>query len=778
MAPDREIRLGARAGGFFRVGPAEAADPPGELCAALGELNLIARALIAATYNYTPCSGHPGGSLSASRILESLLYGPLEHDLSAPDRPEADRLVLAAGHKALLLYVELALRDELARCFAPELLPASPAGRLRLEDLLGFRHNPTHGTPLFTRFRARPLDGHPGPGTPFVPVCTGASGVGLAAACGLAHALLDRHPQDPPRVHVLEGEAGLTPGRVQEALAGAACAGLWNLVVHVDWNQASIDSERVCRDEHGPGDYVPWDPIELFRFHGFHVLEVEDGLDHAQALAALARWRALPAGPGAPPAALVYRTRKGFGYPLTGRASHGAGPTCCSPAFFETLAELETWLGQRLPRDCPAPQDAAGLEAAFFALLERVRARLPDRAEALAPLPRVLRDARARLLARGRAPRAGAPRLEAVFAADATSASPPSSLREALGEALGALNRASGGALLVGSADLAQSTSIALAAQGFPAGFYHAARNPGARLVAVGGICEDALAAWMSGVAAAGFHLGVVASYAAFLAPLGHVAARLFAIGEDARRRAGGAPAGCLVLVCAHAGLKTGEDGPTHADPQALQLLQQNFPPGACISLTPAFPDEVEPCLRAALAARPAVVAPFVTRPAEPGPDRAALALPPAGAAARGVVAWRQAPRGRRPAHGSVVLVGAGVAHAFAVQVLPRLDAAGLRPDVYCVVSPELFDRLPDAERAALFPPERAADAVGLTDFTEPVLFRWVTSEAGRAASRHAFSDGHYPGSGQAARVLAEVGLDAEGLWRAARAWAERPRGA
>jgi len=32
------------------------------------------------------------------------------------------------------------------------------------------------------------------------------------------------------------------------------------------------------------------------------------------------------------------------------------------------------------------------------------------------------------------------------------------------------------------------------------------------------------------------------------------------------------------VLVCAHAGLKTGEDGPTHADPQPLQLLQENFP--------------------------------------------------------------------------------------------------------------------------------------------------------------------------------------------------------
>ena len=33
--------------------------------------------------------------------------------------------------------------------------------------------------------------------------------------------------------------------------------------------------------------------------------------------------------------------------------------------------------------------------------------------------------------------------------------------------------------------------------------------------------------------------------------------------------------------------LKTGEDGPTHADPQCLQLIQENFPPGIMVTLTP-----------------------------------------------------------------------------------------------------------------------------------------------------------------------------------------------
>ena len=57
---------------------------------------------------------------------------------------------------------------------------------MRLEDLLGFRRNPTQPTPYFKSLKARALDGHPTPAVPFVPVATGASGVGLGAAVGLA----------------------------------------------------------------------------------------------------------------------------------------------------------------------------------------------------------------------------------------------------------------------------------------------------------------------------------------------------------------------------------------------------------------------------------------------------------------------------------------------------------------------------------------------------------------------------------------------------------------
>ena len=186
---------------------------------------------------------------------------------------------------------------------------------------------------------------------------------------------------------------------------------------------------------------------------------------------------------------------------------------------------------------------------------------------------------------------------------------------------------------------------MATAGQGFAGGYYNAAGNPGARLLSTGGICEDAMTAILSGLASFGHHTGAGSSYAAFLAPLGHIAARLHAIANQARQTLEKGPYRPIILVCAHAGLKTGEDGPTHADPQPLQVFQENFPRGTMITLTPWDPQELWPLTAAALNRRPAIIAPFVTRPTEKVLDRKALGLPPASAAADGVYLLR---RGRR----------------------------------------------------------------------------------------------------------------------------------
>jgi transketolase len=206
-----------------------------------------------------------------------------------------------------------------------------------------------------------------------------------------------------------------------------------------------------------------------------------------------------------------------------------------------------------------------------------------------------------------------------------------------------------------------------------------------------------------------------------------------------------------MILICGHAGLKTGEDGPTHADPQPLQLLQENFPPGAMITLTPWEPQEIWHLMSAALEARPAVIAPFVTRPSEKVLDREALGLAPASEARRGVYLLRPA---RGPRHGTVVLQESGVAYAFVTGALPRLEADGIDVDVYYVASAELYD--------GGFPEAQAMEAMGITGFTLPTMYRWIRSDLGRAMTMHPFMHGAYPGSGPGPVVIAQAGLDGE----------------
>jgi transketolase len=230
-----------------------------------------------------------------------------------------------------------------------------------------------------------------------------------------------------------------------------------------------------------------------------------------------------------------------------------------------------------------------------------------------------------------------------------------------------------------------------------------------------------------------------------------------------------------MIVVCAHAGLKTGEDGPTHADPQPLQLLQENFPRGTAITLTPWDPQEIWPLLTAALARRPAIIAPFVTRPNEVVLDRAHLHLAPAEDAVSGVYLLRR-PRGE--GDGTVILQESGVTYAFVQEALPRLDRDGLDPWVYYVASAELFDLLPLERQRAILPEERAQEAMGITGFTLPTMFRWVRSDLGREMTLHPFQHGHFLGSGQGEVVLAEAGLDGASQYRAITRYAEARRAA
>ncbi|MBI5240981.1 MAG: hypothetical protein HY926_10955 [Elusimicrobia bacterium] len=752
----KALKLRPRRGIFLKAQAAPVADR-----AMFEEFDLAYRTLCAILFNFVPTSGHPGGSISSGRIVSSLLYDGLSYDFSRPDSPEADLLCYAAGHKAMGLYAMYALRNELVRIGAPSAL-APERRQLRLEDLLGFRRNPTQGTPLFRQHQAKALDGHPTPIVPFVPVATGASGVGVCAGVGLALAALDAYGAKSPRVHLLEGEGGMTPGRVHEALGMAGTVGLGNLRLHVDWNQASIDSNAVCAADKCPGDYVQWDPLEFLALHDWNVIDAGDGFDFRRVLSAQRLAAGLSNGQ---PTAIVYRTTKGWQYGIEGRASHGAGHPFCSEGYHQAVAPFEKKFKVELPH-FQGDKTPERVEAAYFETLLCLRKALEKRRALPEWAAGKVAAAAGRLRAETCVPKAGGPDTAALYTDAVSPEKVPAelgivpgksmTLRAALGGSLGWLNNLTHGSFLACAADLMESTSVSAVAGSFPKGFYNARTNPASRLVPVGGICEDAMGGVMAGVSSFGFHVGVTSSYSAFIAALEHIPARLHAIGQQARHEATGEPFRPWVMVNAHAGPMTGEDGPTHADPQPLQLLAGNFPKGALITLTPWEPQEVWPLLIAALKARPAVIAPFVARPAEIIPDRAALKIPPAHAAAKGLYAWRRSDK----TDAAVVLQGCAATLLFARHVLPELDKQNVAVNVFHVSSADLFDLLPQQEQEAIFPEKLARQAMAITDYTLPTMARWVHSQEGLRQSLHPFRGGKFLGSGSWDKVLQEAGLD------------------
>ena len=612
---------------------------------------------------------------------------------------------------------------------------------------------------------------------------TGASGVGLASSIGLAYGAADYYGINAPVVHIVEGEGGMTPGRVSEAMAAAGTACLKNVVLHIDWNQASIDSNFVCREGTRPGDYVQWDPAEFAYLHDWNVVLVEDGLDLQSIFAAQRKAAVIQ---NDQPTAIVYRTVKGWHYGIEGKASHGAGHALCSIDFYNAVKPLLDLTGEDLDlcKDeqlCKGGSESAIVEKCFWDSLLIVRDALEMNKDVTKALAGRILASQHRLNSLHRTKRVQAPDVSRVYselkhsqnAPDQLALTPGSktTLRGELGKVLHYFNRISDGAFLTSAADLLGSTSVNVIAKDFDDDYYNASTNPLSRTLSVGGICEDAMSGIASGISTFGRHIGVCSSYGAFMAPLGHIASRLHAIGGQARHSWCDKPYDPFFLISAHTGIKTGEDGPTHADPQPLQLLQENFPKGTMITLTPWDPQEMWPLVSEALDRRPAIISPFVTRPSEKVLDRAALGLSPASDSRKGVYLLRK-PDSAEP-DGTIVLQGSEVAYSFVTETLPMLLQNDIDIAVYYVSSTELFDLLPEDEQEDIFPEKMAQVAMGITGFTLPTMYRWIRSSYGRKHTLYPFLKGHFLGSGKAESVIAEAGLDGLSQFEAIRTFVD-----
>ena len=200
-------------------------NPEPEELARLDRVDLVYRSLVAVMFNFAQ-SGHPGGSVSVGPDRRALPVRRVWTTTSAT-RSGWTR-TSSPTRRATRRWGSTPcwdLRDEVVRRRAPTDPPRRPT-QDALRGHAGLPAQPDPPDPAVPRSsaprrstatrprRPRSYGSPPGP-----------SGVGMGGSLGLAFGAADFFGADAPRVHIIEGEGGLTPGRVYEAVAFAGTSG-------------------------------------------------------------------------------------------------------------------------------------------------------------------------------------------------------------------------------------------------------------------------------------------------------------------------------------------------------------------------------------------------------------------------------------------------------------------------------------------------------------------------------------------------------------------------
>lgn len=712
-------------------------------------------------------SGHPGGSRSKVHALLSLLLsGAMRWDIRHPEKPFADRFILAAGHTVPLVYCTLAVLNEALRVKYAQTgdlryqIPNPEKRAVYWEDLLGFRrrgglsgHAEMEGKTLFLKFN------------------TGPSGHGSPAAAGEALAL-KRAGAHGVRVFMIEGEGGLTPGVVHETMNSAWGLGLDNLYLLVDWNDFGIDNHCVS-------DVVPGTPLDWLGAHNWRVFGTEEGSEWQPVVHTLLEMVNSDNFDQAPSVAWL-KTRKGRGYLKYDNVSHGAPHAMNSDLFWETKQPFVEKYGATLENyGGPAPQGVQAVQEEFRANLKAVMEVL----HADQGLVDYLADT---LLRIGESVPQEMPSLRL-----ADSANPytdprlydyrnyPAELYAQPGEVVANRNAlAKWGAwvnsfgaknfgqplFLVCSADLAGSTNISGFAEGFDDfpgyGWYQRCGDSQGVLLPQE-ITEFANAGIMTGMAAVNLSAkpeeefrgfwGACSTYGSF-SYLKYGMFRLFSqMVQDCQWKLGK-----VIWVAGHSGPETADDSRTHFGIFAPGVTQL-FPKGSIINLHPWEHNEVPVLLAAALQQDAPVVALHLTRPPVRVPDRQTLGMPSHFEAARGAYVVRgfdhQSPKG-----GALIVQGTSAMDNI-LQLLPELAQRQLNVKIVCATSPQLFALQPEAYRNSVLSAADQMDSMVITTQAAWLMHDWIFNPLAEEYALSADWDNRWRTGGNLEEVIDEAHL-------------------
>lgn len=216
--------------------------------------------------------GHVGGSMSVCDLIACLYGGVMRLDPANPKWEQRDRFIMSKGHAGPAMYAALAL------------LGYFPREELKTINRLGTR------LPSHTDMNR----------TPGVDMTTGSLGQGFSSGLGIAMGCkkkgLDSY------VYILLGDGECEEGQVWECAMFAPAKKLTNVIAFVDYNDLQLCGtvEEVAGLTDIGGKFAAF---------GWHVVNVEDGNDVAQIMAAIEAAKEA----ADKPSMIILKTKKGKG---------------------------------------------------------------------------------------------------------------------------------------------------------------------------------------------------------------------------------------------------------------------------------------------------------------------------------------------------------------------------------------------------------------------------------------------------------------------------------
>jgi len=599
-------------------------------------------------------SGHPGGSSSKTeQVLTLLLSGVVGFDALNPKNAGRDRVVWSAGHCTPLFHAVLSLIYEALRRKGFHLGAEAKQAAVYPEQLARFR-----------RFDGP--SGHVESHYALADTSTGSSGHGFSAALGLA--VLHHSCGLPTKVFVIAGDAETEEGMTYEARNVASNLGVRNLLVTLDYNRFGID---------GPiAEVLPSPYLSHWLAPGWNMIEV----DGHSILELAYAYRLADQGFGTErPTVVVCHTTKGKHYgKLEGTAdSHG------TPLSHEEYVQAMRRLGFEIPgQEGNVAEDIRAItECLSHAEVDYLVERLQAAARKISPEEELVAQMG---IALGDRPMADYTSLQRpdVLPAELVFRDGDSIPTRKATEAWFAWAMKRTAFFYVGAGDLTKSILTAKAENVYGIITPDNRMGRGIRF----GIAEQNMAMMSTAIAQdilpGGFRpMSAFATYGVFT-PMMANAVRMTLINTAVNPHA----YSFFIMLAAHDGPETGEDGPTHQGLFWMSLFTAY--PGIKVFKPLDANEAIEMLFYAAHRGEPVVFS--VVRPPTPVLKRG-NGVPPAIEATNGAYVFK-------PFRGTskkkvVMVISGGQLMANALEALPEIEEMA-DVKIVAVTSPQLYEEL------------------------------------------------------------------------------------